>query len=44
MSVVENGWYREMNEQWEGYSVGLKIDKILYEGKSKYQDIVVFQR
>ncbi|KAL4223263.1 Mannan-binding lectin serine protease [Mactra antiquata] len=43
MSLIENGWYREMNEQWAGYSVGLKIDKILFEEKSNYQDIIVFK-
>lgn len=43
MSQVESGWYREMNDQWEGYSVGLKIEKVLFEGKSNYQDILVFK-
>ncbi|WAR03599.1 SPEE-like protein [Mya arenaria] len=43
MSSIENGWFREMNDQWPGYSVGLKIEKILFEGKSPYQDILVFQ-
>ena len=44
MSQVESGWFREMNDQWEGYSVGLKIEKVLFEGKSQYQDILVFKR
>jgi len=44
MSTIENGWFREMNEQWSGYSVGLKIKKVLFEGKSDYQDILLFER
>lgn len=44
MSSIENEWFREMNDQWAGLSVGLKIEKVLYEGKSKYQDILVFKR
>jgi len=44
MSSIESGWFREMNDQWLGLSVGLKIEKVLYEGKSKYQDILVFKR
>ena len=44
MSAIENGWFREMNEQWLGYSVGLKLEKVLVDEMSKYQHILVFNR
>lgn len=40
---MEGDWFYEKNEQWEGYSVGLKVEKVLFEGKSQYQDILVFK-
>ncbi|XP_052222272.1 spermidine synthase-like [Dreissena polymorpha] len=43
MSTVESGWYLEKNDQWPGYSVGLKIEKVLFEGKSEFQEILVFK-
>lgn len=43
MSAIESGWFREMSEQWLGYSVGLKLEKVLVDEKSKYQHILVFK-
>ena len=44
MSAIENGWFREMNEQWLGYSVGLKLEKVLVDEKTKYQHLLLFKR
>lgn len=43
MALIDGKWFREENEQWAGYSVGLEIEKILYKEKSKYQEIFVFK-
>ncbi|XP_059174153.1 spermidine synthase-like [Physella acuta] len=42
-SVIEDGWFREVNLQWAGYSLNLQVEEVLYEGKSKYQDILAFK-
>lgn len=47
MSTVNDGdqWFREVNPSfWPGQAFSLEIDKILYQQKSKYQDVLVFKR
>lgn len=39
----ENGWFYEKNDQWPGQANGLEVQEILFEKKSKYQDLKVFQ-
>ena len=36
-----SGWFSEFEN---GHCFSLKIDKILYRSKSKYQDIIVFNK
>ncbi|KAL3858098.1 hypothetical protein ACJMK2_012709 [Sinanodonta woodiana] len=43
MSFIRDGWFWETNEQWPGFGVGLGVEKVLYQEKSKYQDILVFK-
>ncbi|XP_041349050.1 spermidine synthase-like isoform X1 [Gigantopelta aegis] len=42
-SHIDRTWFREVNTAWDGYSVSLGIEEILYDEKSKYQDIMVFK-
>ena len=44
LSHIDSTWFREVNTAWNGYSVSLGIEEILYNEKSKYQDIMVFKR
>ena len=44
MNRIQNGWFSEINDQWPGQALSLKVEEILFEGKSKYQDILVFKR
>jgi spermidine synthase len=38
-------WFREENPGfWPGQAFALEIDKVLYEKRSKYQDVLVFKR
>lgn len=40
-----NRWFRESNSEfWPGQEFSIEIEKILYQQRSKYQDIFVFQR
>jgi spermidine synthase len=40
---IENGWFYEKNSQWPGQAMGLEIQEMLLEEKTKYQDLKVFQ-
>ncbi len=44
MDKIENGWFLEKNKQWPGQVFGLEVEEVLYKGKSKYQDVLVFKR
>ena len=44
MNQIQNGWFSEINDQWPGQALSLEVDEILFEGKSKHQDILVFRR
>ena len=38
------GWFTEMNDLWAGQAMSLEVDEILHHEKSRYQDILVFNR
>jgi len=38
-----NGWFMEINDQWPGQAMSLQVDKVLFEQKSEYQEVFVFQ-
>lgn len=44
MNRIQNGWFSEINKQWPGQALSLEVEEVLFEGKSKYQDIIVFKR
>jgi len=35
-------WFSEVSEFWEGQSFSIKVDCVIFQGKSKYQDILIF--
>ena len=44
MNQIRNGWFSEINDQWPGQALSLEVEEILYTGRSKHQDILVFKR
>jgi len=45
MNALKEGWFTELElNLFPGHCFSLEIDKILYEGKSKYQKILVFSK
>lgn len=40
---VVGGWYLEINNQWKGQAMGIKVKETLFEGKSDYQDVAVYE-
>ncbi|CAL5182999.1 unnamed protein product [Lathyrus oleraceus] len=43
VSSVIPGWFSEISPMWPGEAHSLKIEKILFQGKSEYQKVMVFQ-
>ena len=41
---MEGKWFYERCELFPGQVFGLEVEEILFKGKSKYQDVLVFQR
>ncbi|KAJ9176417.1 hypothetical protein P3X46_011729 [Hevea brasiliensis] len=42
-SSVIPGWFSEISPMWPGEAHSLKMEKILFQGKSDYQNVMVFQ-
>ncbi|CAH9071245.1 unnamed protein product [Cuscuta europaea] len=42
-SSVIPGWFSEISPMWPGEAHSLKVEKILFQGKSDYQNLMVFQ-
>jgi spermidine synthase len=40
---IRDGWYMEINEQWPGQAMALEVENVIFEGKSDYQDVLVFK-
>ena len=40
---INDGWFFEVNELWPGMKLALEIEKVLYSGRSKFQQIDVYQ-
>ena len=45
MDALKTGWFSEVDKSlWPGQCFSLEVDKVLYQGKSKYQDLLVFNK
>ena len=45
MNSLKQGWFSEVdNNLWPGHCFSLEVDKELYHQKSKYQDVLVFNK
>ncbi|XP_078152770.1 spermidine synthase 1-like [Carex rostrata] len=43
ISALMSGWFSEISPMWPGEAHSLKVENILFEGKSDYQNVLVFQ-
>ncbi|KAJ6793119.1 putative spermidine synthase 1 [Iris pallida] len=43
ISSVIPGWFSEISPMWPGEAHSLKVEKILFQGKSDYQNVMVFE-
>ena len=37
MGLAKNGWFTELSTMWPGQGLSLKVDEILFQGRSKFQ-------
>lgn len=43
ISSVIPGWFSEISPMWPGEAHSLKVEKVLFQGKSDYQKVLVFE-
>ncbi|WIA37410.1 hypothetical protein OEZ86_014335 [Tetradesmus obliquus] len=43
MNIAKHGWFTELGSMWPGQGLSLKVKEVLYKGKSKFQDVCVFE-
>jgi len=43
MNKLAQGWFSELGVMWPGQCMSLEVEEVLFEGKSDFQDIVVFK-
>ena len=37
MGLAKDGWFTELSTMWPGQGLSLKVDEILFQGRSKFQ-------
>ncbi|XP_031114849.1 putrescine N-methyltransferase 1-like [Ipomoea triloba] len=43
LGCIKPGWFSEFSQMWPGEAFSLKIEKLLFQGKSDYQDVMLFE-
>ena len=41
--LIQNGWFSETEAMWPGQKMSLQVDDVLLNGRSEFQDILVFK-
>ncbi len=44
MTGIVDGWFYEKSKDFPGQTFGLEVEEVLFSGKSKYQEVLVFKR
>ena len=44
LGELEGSWFSEVNSDWPGNAFSLKVKEVICHEKSKYQDILIFER
>jgi len=37
MGIAKQGWFTELSTMWPGQGLSLKVEEILFQGRSKFQ-------
>ncbi|KAM7541807.1 hypothetical protein Aperf_G00000017037 [Anoplocephala perfoliata] len=43
MDAIMNGWFSEVSPEFPGQAFSLKVKRVLYEGQSNFQKILIFE-
>lgn len=43
MDLIIDGWFHERGALWPGQAMSLEVKEVLYHGRSKFQDVLVFE-
>lgn len=43
LNLVADGWFTELGSMWPGQGLSLKVNEVLYQGRSDFQDVCVFE-
>ena len=43
MALIEDDWFNEKDVMWPGQRFSLKVEKVLFQDKSDFQDVMVFE-
>jgi len=43
MNKLGQGWFSEFGTMWPGQCLSLEVEEVLFEGKSDFQDVLVFK-
>lgn len=43
MDQIKDGWFSELSELWPGQAMSLQVEEVLFNEKSKYQNVLVFK-
>lgn len=43
MDLIIDGWFHERGVLWPGQAMSLQVKNVLYHGRSKFQDVLVFE-
>jgi len=43
MDCIKDGWFHEKGSLWPGQAMSLEVEEVLFQGKSDFQDLIVFQ-
>jgi len=41
--MIRDSWFTENEVMWPGQAMTLKVEEVLYQGRSEYQDVLVFR-
>mmetsp|Transcript_473 Transcript_473/g.1160 ORF Transcript_473/g.1160 Transcript_473/m.1160 type:complete len:309 (-) Transcript_473:41-967(-) len=40
---IKDGWFTELSPMWPGMGMSLKVEEVLFTGRSQFQDVCVFR-
>lgn len=43
MDKLAKGWFSELGQMWPGQCMSLEVEEVLFQGRSDFQDVVVFK-